>query len=240
MLNYTYRQLLILKTASVPCFSIVYILSTYTSLSYDVRPNRLSDASFTAYAAYLCSGHCGGSGSVCFGASRSGSISTSYGSGSGSFCHQVKIIRKTYCFVTSLWLLSLKNAVNVASQIRNLPKKCHGSQHWFLCLLSILKCYPTPVPIGFITNRSRYCTSLFFNLHILTLTGNSAQRPKAGECPPWSGPPPGGHHRLRAEQLLEPGQDTQYILRLCRVRRPGTLRQTELWARGTSILKWAI
>ncbi len=39
-----------------------------------------------------------------------GSVSQRYGSGSGSFHHQAKIVRKNldfYCFVTSLWLFNL-------------------------------------------------------------------------------------------------------------------------------------
>jgi hypothetical protein len=49
----------------------------------------------------------------------SGSSSTRFGSGSGSFCNQAKIVRKnlnSYCFVTPLWLfLSLKNGVVLKS-----------------------------------------------------------------------------------------------------------------------------
>jgi hypothetical protein len=57
-----------------------------------------------------------------FGTPGSGSISPSYGSGSGSFYHQTKIIRKTW-IPTAWWLLydilSLKNDVNVPSKSIN-------------------------------------------------------------------------------------------------------------------------
>ncbi len=67
---------------------------------------------------------CCGSGSVCFGPPGSGSISTRYGSGSGSFYHQARIVRKIL-IPTVLWhfydFLSLKNDVNVDSK-SNKPK----------------------------------------------------------------------------------------------------------------------
>jgi hypothetical protein len=59
--------------------------------------------------------------------SRSGFISQRYGSGSGSFCHQAKIVKKldSYCFVTSFLPFSLKNDVNV-------PSKSNKQQKTFL------------------------------------------------------------------------------------------------------------
>ncbi len=78
--------------------------------------------------------------------SASGSVSHKYGSGSGSYHHQAKIVRKTL-ISTVLWLLydflSLKNDVNVpvfrirrirtrlflASRIRILTKMSPDSQH---------------------------------------------------------------------------------------------------------------
>jgi hypothetical protein len=65
---------------------------------------------------------------------RIGSIGKSYGSGSGSFYHQAKIVSKTL-FPTVLRLLfdflSLKNEVNVPSKRKKSAKlsvpKCHGS-----------------------------------------------------------------------------------------------------------------
>jgi hypothetical protein len=53
-----------------------------------------------------------------FGPPRSGSDSTiqRYGSGSGSFYHQVKIVRKTYCFLTSFGLFIFEKDVNVTSK----------------------------------------------------------------------------------------------------------------------------
>ncbi len=63
-----------------------------------------------------------------FGPPGSGSISQRYGSGSGSFYDQAKIVRKnidSYCFVTSFGLfLSLKNDVNV-------PSKCNKQKNFF-------------------------------------------------------------------------------------------------------------
>ncbi len=59
------------------------------------------------------------SGSVCFWASWSGSVSQRYGSGSvsqryesGSFYHQENL--DSWCFVTSLWLFIFEKNVNVA------------------------------------------------------------------------------------------------------------------------------
>ncbi len=59
-----------------------------------------------------------------------GSISTRFGSGSGSFCHQAKIVRKTLvpkCFVTSICLFIFENVVYVASKSNKQKKKfsCH-------------------------------------------------------------------------------------------------------------------
>jgi hypothetical protein len=58
-----------------------------------------------------------------------GSISTRYGS--GSFCHQAKIVRKPL-IRTVFWLLydylPLKNYVNVASKSKN-QKKNQGKNH---------------------------------------------------------------------------------------------------------------
>ncbi len=63
-----------------------------------------------------------------FGPPGSGSTSQRYGSGSGSFYHHAKIVRKnlievdSYYFVTLFDFLSLKNDVNVPSK-RNKQKK---------------------------------------------------------------------------------------------------------------------
>ncbi len=76
---------------------------------------------------------CSGSGSTFFGPPGSGTTSRRYGSwsgsGSGSFYHQAKIVRKTR-ILTVLWLLldflSLKNDVNVPSKSnkqKNFAKK---------------------------------------------------------------------------------------------------------------------
>jgi hypothetical protein len=71
----------------------------------------------------------GSTGSTCFGLPVSGSTRKRYGSGSGSFCHQEKIVRKTL-IPTGSWLLfdflSLTNDVNVPSKSnkqKNLFKK---------------------------------------------------------------------------------------------------------------------
>ncbi len=61
---------------------------------------------------------CCGSGSV-FGPGGSGSVSQMYGSGSGSFYHHAKIVRKTLIPTVMLLLfdfLSLKNDVNINVQ----------------------------------------------------------------------------------------------------------------------------
>jgi hypothetical protein len=63
-----------------------------------------------------------------FGPPGTGSISHRYGSESGSFYHQAKIVRKTL-ISTALWLLfyflSLKNYVNV-------PSKSDKQKHWII------------------------------------------------------------------------------------------------------------
>jgi hypothetical protein len=61
-----------------------------------------------------------------FGPSGSGSTTSQrYGSGSGSFYHQAKIIIKNLysCFVTSFGLLFLKNDVNVPSKSNEQKKQ---------------------------------------------------------------------------------------------------------------------
>jgi hypothetical protein len=72
---------------------------------------------------YQCSGF-GSTGSTFFAPPGSGSTSQRYGSGSGSFFHQAKIVRKTLtCFVTLLDVLSLKNDVNVPSKSTVISRK---------------------------------------------------------------------------------------------------------------------
>jgi hypothetical protein len=76
---------------------------------------------------YVTIGQCCGFGSTCFGPPGSGygSISQRYGSGSRSFYHEAKIVRKTLVSTVLLLLfdfLSLKNDVNVPSK-SNVQKK---------------------------------------------------------------------------------------------------------------------
>jgi hypothetical protein len=61
-----------------------------------------------------------------FGLPGSGSTSQRYGSGSGSFYHHAKIVKKpcSYFFVTLFDFLSLKNDVNLASK-SNKQKKLY-------------------------------------------------------------------------------------------------------------------
>jgi hypothetical protein len=69
-----------------------------------------------------------------FGPPGSGSVSHKYGSGSGSFHHQAKIVRKTLIStVLSLFydFLSVKNDVNVASKSKKqkIIFSCHLEGH---------------------------------------------------------------------------------------------------------------
>jgi hypothetical protein len=63
-----------------------------------------------------------------FGPPGSGSTSQRYGSGSGSFYHHAKIVRKknldSFYFVTLFDFLSLKNDVNVPSKSNKQKKLC--------------------------------------------------------------------------------------------------------------------
>jgi hypothetical protein len=69
--------------------------------------------------------------------SGSGSISQRYGSRSGSFYHQAKIVRKTL-IPTALWLLfnflSLKNDVNVPSKNKS-AEKLFSKNYRVVCFL---------------------------------------------------------------------------------------------------------
>jgi hypothetical protein len=94
-----------------------------TVLSTDTRrkENWICSKSINIiYCLLQCSGSGSGSiGVVCFGPPRSGSISQRYGSGIPNLLTSSKNSEKkldSSCFVTSLWLLSLKNDVNEPSK----------------------------------------------------------------------------------------------------------------------------
>ncbi len=74
-----------------------------------------------------------------------GSTNQRYGSGSGpgSFYHQAKIVRKTYCFVTSFGLFIF--------YLENVPSKCNKQKSFFEKVLYLLtywrsKTDPDPQP----------------------------------------------------------------------------------------------